>query len=88
MKIWDCKYYEVLDFYQGGFVGECKKKQIQISDEEDICENCLDKEKREIEEGMFECLDLEKGVAYSDCTDCDNTECTNRNYFEKVEMNE
>lgn len=84
MKIWDCKYYEVLDFYQGGFVGECKKKQIQISDEEDICENCLDKEKREIEEGMFDCLDLDRGVACSDCDECDNVGCGSRYYFEKV----
>lgn len=85
MNIWDCKYYEVLDFYQGGFVAECKKKQIQISDEEDICENCEDKEKREIIEGMFDCLDLEKGVAYHNCDECDNIECEDRYYFEELE---
>ena len=84
MKIWDCKHYEVLDFYQGGFVAECKKKQVQMSDEEYICENCEDKEKREIIEDMFDCLDLEKGVAYSDCDDCEDIECVNRNYFEEV----
>lgn len=48
-------------------------------------ENCGDKEKREIEKSMFDCLDLEKGVAYSDCDDCDNIECVNRNYFEEAE---
>lgn len=83
ISFWDCKYYEVLDFYQGGFVAECSKKNVQMSDEEDICKDCEFKEKKVLEEGVFDCLDLENGVAYHDCSECD-MECESRNYFEKV----
>ena len=54
-----------------------------MSDEEDICKDCEFKEKKLLEEGAFDCLDLEKGVAYHDCSECDR-ECESRNYFEKV----